>query len=133
MISCLPLVLLIGLSSPVRDSSVDARLATLEDQHINQENYNREFDRTNSEKLELMERGTRQAYEQMAEQLRTQAVKIESLRDTQTVALFLAAAAPIILGWAQAWFYFSKGRADRKRSAAIAALQDHVGIKTPPA
>jgi hypothetical protein len=123
MIRCLHLVLLLAIA-PVCAAQSDGlanerRLATLEDQHVNQNNYNTEFDKTINDKIDVNQRIVQEHFANMERLQAAQDLEIQSLRDTQNIALFLGSLTPLALGL----FYFWKGKSDAVRSKAIQAQE----------
>jgi hypothetical protein len=119
------LAALVAIAPPASADSIanERRLATLEEQHINQENYNRDFDRMSTARIDNIQRLLEERIADLKRDQASQDVKIESLRDTQNIALFLAGITPFVLGTWLGYFYFSKGRADVKRNQAILAIE----------
>ena len=118
-------VLLLSLAAPacaIDNLLIERRLATLEDQHVNQDNYNHQFDVRVNEKLDTNQRATMDQLAALERAQTLQAATIQNLRDTQNIALFLASLTPLALGW----FYFKKASADRKRNDAILATENRL-------
>lgn len=91
--------------------SIERRLATLEEQHLNVDRYNASFDLRTEAHFKLIEQA------QAAQDL-----ELKSLHDTQNILLFIASLSPMALSTYLSWFYWQKGRdAARRKARAEAA------------